>query len=266
MDAPHSEVKRQHRHSVLLVAFLAVAWIAVMALPGLAAAADPPLQVKQTVAVEYTSSGPHITYEITITNQGSEPLPGVLITDVLPAGGSLLYFSSDGRERWSSTQGETPEGMVAIWRSDAPLAAGESARLRYTIQAPPGTTTVVKDAPRVRAEGYDEIVSVETVSVALTPAPTSTATTRPTAPASSPTAQALILSPTIVATVAPSPTAAATGTPPATVRVASTTSPVSPISTRAPATSSQSIPSIIFIGVAIVIGVAMLLLLVIRKR
>ena len=239
---------------------LFVAFLAVLAVP--VSAAPPPLQVKQTGAVEYTPSGPQITYQITITNQGSEPLSGVIVTDVLPAGSSLLYFSSSDGEQWSSTQGQTPEGPVALWRSEAPLPAGQSVHLRYTLSAPAGEVRVSKVAPRARAEGFDETVLPETIVVPVTPMPTPTSAPQPVASetdtSTATNAPGVDLTPTYPAAL-PSPTAAASAATPLPSPTVADDS-----SSRTAETGRFSIP--VAVIVVVIIGVVAIILLIVTMR
>ena len=263
--------------TALMLCFLAYGILvpATLVLP-VAHAEAPPLEIEQTASVDYTEAGPQITYEASVTNTGAEPLTGVLITDVLPSGASLLYFSDPDESGWSSSQRETDSGLVALWRSPKPLNPGQKATLVYVVSIPwesVQSAEVDKDLPVASAQGWTQSAAETAVPVTIdqsqaptaTPPPTDTPTPRPTATATltpAPTA-----SPTAAASPTAVPTATQTEAAPATAAAGEVVTQAAPQAT--PATSeaagSAGIPTIVIIAVGVVVLVVIVVWLVTKK-
>jgi uncharacterized repeat protein (TIGR01451 family) len=67
----------------------------------------------------FGSAGTNVTFNLTVTNSGSAPLPHVLVSDLLPAGMSYV----------SSSPGSSNSGQQVVWPDVGPLATGTSSSL-----------------------------------------------------------------------------------------------------------------------------------------
>jgi hypothetical protein len=236
----------------------------------------PPIRVEQTATVDYTPSGPQVTYETRIVNEGDRILSGILITDVLPPQATLLYFSNLEGTNWLSTQKEVNQRHLLLWLNQEPFAPGSVARLTYVVQIPPsssGTMEIKKDLPIARADELGELSYPGQVSVLIdqsprprsietneplllsTPAPFPTPTPKPTdtpMPAASPPAVADSpeTSPTVVL-AQPSPTLAPTWTP---------------LPIPVPEAAGQTFLVIPVLGVIVVVSATVIWLLSKKKR
>ena len=262
--------------AALVLALFAVGVLS-PSVPGLhiAHAEAPPLDIEQTATIDYTDAGPQITYEALITNRGTEPLTGVLITDVLPAGANLLYFSDPDKSGWLSSQRDTESGRMALWRSPKPLGPGQTATLVYAVSVPwtaLDATELDKDIPVGSADGWTQTAEEESVVVAVdqterptpTPAPTDTPTSLPTATASN-TPEPTVTS-TTPSTPTPEPAATSAATP-----TAATIATSEPVLTSAPTVVTETTRAGIPIEAILIVIIAVILVVVIvwfivRKR
>jgi uncharacterized repeat protein (TIGR01451 family) len=203
---------RERGRTVGLFAILIVglAAVSVLLVP-VARAAAPTLLLKENADVRYTPAGPRITYDITLANQGIVPLSGVVVSDTLPTGASLLYFANAEAGKWLSTQRDTSEGRVALWLNQDSLSVGQSVTLTYVVQftwkeAPSGK--IEKRTAIARADGAVAVPAQDTVTVVMSePTPT-----QPSSPTVSPTTS--------------SPTATAMSVPPSATTISQLQSPV----------------------------------------
>ena len=265
-----------HRYSpfFIVVAFslLYSMWMLAGVLAPVAHAESPPLKIEQKATVEYAESGPRITYETTVINEGTTPLTGVLITDVLPAQANLLYFSGSEGGNWLSTE-KTEAGRVAIWINQEPLEPGGMAQLTYVVEVPwqnVESADLDKDLPVAHADGWDETASQEIIGVTLdqTLAPTATPSMTPT-PEPSPTS-----TPTVGITDTPTTTASPTTPVEPTEPVSATAQPettLTPPPTSPPAITpveDNGTSATIVIVIAVVIAIILLIAvwLVLKKR
>jgi uncharacterized repeat protein (TIGR01451 family) len=92
---------------------------------------DPPLSVGLTAALgasaDPLSVGDTVVYTVTVSNVGTDPAPGVVVTDALPAG--LSYKSATVSQGGVSVSGSTVTGTLGT------LAGGATATLTITAQA-----------------------------------------------------------------------------------------------------------------------------------
>ena len=236
----------------------------------------PPLVIEQTATIDYTDAGPQITYEALITNRGTEPLTGVLITDVLPAGANLLYFSDPDKSGWLSSQRDTESGRMALWRSPKPLGPGQTATLVYAVSVPwtaLDATELDKGIPVGSADGWTQTAEEESVVVAVdqterptpTPAPTDTPTPRPTATASN-TPEPAVTS-TAPSTSTPEPAATSVAATPTAEIMATSTPPLTSTPKVVTEPTGAGIPiELIVIVIFAVILVAVAVWFTVRKH
>ena len=236
----------------------------------------PPMRVEQTATVDYTPSGPQVTYETRIVNEGDRILSGILITDVLPPQATLLYFSNPEGANWLSTQKQVNQKNLLLWLNQEPFAPGSVVRLTYVVQVPPSSSDKIelkKGLPIVRADELGELSYPGQVSVLIdqsprprsivtneplllsTPAPFPTPTPRPTdtpMPMASPPAVADSpeTSPTVVP-AQPSATLAPTWTP---------------LPIPVPEAAGQTFLVIPVLGVIVVVSATVIWLLSKKKR
>ena len=238
----------------------------------------PPLEIEQNATVDYTDSGPQITYEAYVTNKGAEPLTGVLITDVLPSGANLLYFSDPDESGWLSSQRETEAGNLVLWLSPKPLNSGQKATLVYVVSVPwqnIESAELDKGLPVASAEGWTQTAVEDAVAVSVpidqsqaptvTPTSTGTPTARPTATASA-TPESTTTS---TAVHTPSPGPQMTRTEIVSTAASSETTPPTLIST--PAAGAEGVtagipPFVMLIALIVVILLVVVLWLAAKKR
>jgi uncharacterized repeat protein (TIGR01451 family) len=263
------QMRQQFMHYLVILA-AALAAVAICS-TAVVWAAEPSLLLKETADVQYMPAGPRISYEITLTNQGTLPLTGVVVSDTLPTGAALLYFATPDGGKWSSTQRSTTDGPVALWVNDAPLDPGQSVRLTYVVQltwkdAPPGR---IQKRTAIARAGETESSPVQDIVTALMIDPTPTQLPSPT---SAPTLTPALPPPTETATLVPSPVPTLeTEKPTLTPNI--TSSPAQPATlTSVPAAASSAAlpdsgaPWLVYIIILIVVVVAVILWLVMKKR
>jgi uncharacterized repeat protein (TIGR01451 family) len=122
--------------------------------------------------------GDRLRLTLTLTNEGTDELTGLVVNDVTPEG--TAFFGAAGPRDWMiTTPNQGGEGEV-VWRSTAPLDLGESVELEMlvTVRAESGTT-LVSPGCTVQTDGWDEPLTGPTVTVAVV-APTATPAPEPT--------------------------------------------------------------------------------------
>jgi uncharacterized repeat protein (TIGR01451 family) len=77
------------------------------------------------------------TYTLTVTNNGPDPVAGVTLTDVLPAG--LLFESLTAPAGWTATTPAAGQSGTVTAADTATLAAGATARFTLMVQENPTT-------------------------------------------------------------------------------------------------------------------------------
>ncbi len=131
------------------------------------------LSVLVTAAPPAIALGQTLTYSIAVTNDGPSPASGVVVTNVLPAGSSVISSQS--------TQGSLSTANGTITASLGLLAPGASALI--TIVVKPGAEGTAVDSATVSADQPDNNLANNTsvlaspVAAGPTPAPDTTAPT-----------------------------------------------------------------------------------------
>jgi uncharacterized repeat protein (TIGR01451 family) len=265
----HSQRCNQMRQQAIHFLLALTAMLAAVAICSTAVvwAAEPLLALKETADVQYMPAGPRISYVITLTNQGTMPLTGVVVSDTLPAGATLLYFATPDGGKWSSTQRSTANGPVALWVNEAPLLSGQSARLTYVVQltwkdAPPGRiekrTAIARAAEAESSPAQDTVTAlmIDPTPTQL-PSPTSAPALTPTPPP--PIETSIPVAPSLVPTLQ-------TEKPTATPNITSSLMPQATMTVVPTAVPDRKSSWLAYIITLIVILVAVILWLVMKKR
>jgi uncharacterized repeat protein (TIGR01451 family) len=117
--------------------------------------------------------GDRLVFTLTLMNEGTETLGGLVVSDVTPEG--TAFMGASGPRDWMiTTPRQGGEGEI-LWRSTAPLQSAESVALEFvvTVQSQ-GGTSLESQGFVVQADGWTETLVGPTVTVdILTPTSTS---------------------------------------------------------------------------------------------
>lgn len=146
-------------------------WLAGSAIPHAAQqAAD--LRVEKRADVDQIAPGGRVRLVLTLANEGTADLTGLVVTETVPEGTG--FFGASGPRDWMITTPRQDEQGSVTWRSTAPLAPGDSAELVIvvTVRAE-GGTRVVSRGCTIDASGWGEPLTGPAVTVTVV-APTAT--------------------------------------------------------------------------------------------
>jgi uncharacterized repeat protein (TIGR01451 family) len=124
------------------------------------------------VDVPQSVPGDKLLFTLTLTNEGTEELGSLVVSDVTPDG--TVFMGASGPRDWMiTTPFQGAEGEI-LWRSTAPLRPDESAVLEFvvTVQSQ-GGTRLESQGFRVEADGWTDVLVGPPVTVdVLTPTST----------------------------------------------------------------------------------------------
>ena len=196
---------------VISIVLALVLFVAMSIIPSAVEAQGPPLTVSKSASPDPVVAGEELTYMVTITNTGREPLTGGMMTDVVPRHTRFILVSGRGGNWWMQTPSLGGQGEI-LWKLDGSLAPDQVSHLRFVVRAEmTNAEPIVSQGCRVMAEGWDAIVSEAVTTEVLLPTPTPMLLPTPVPP--TPTPLPTLASPTIAPgptlvppTVRPSPT------------------------------------------------------------
>jgi uncharacterized repeat protein (TIGR01451 family) len=164
-------------------AIIALALTLSLSLPHTVRAQRPAdLRLDKRVDARQSVPGDRLVFTLTLTNEGTTELGGLVVSDVTPEG--TAFMGASGPRDWMiTTPRQGGEGEI-LWRSAAPLRPAESVALEFvvTIQSQ-GGTSLESQGFMVRADGWTEALVGPTVTVDVL-SPTSTPTPAPVEPPS----------------------------------------------------------------------------------
>lgn len=130
------------------------------------------LRLDKDVDARQSVPGDRLVFTLTLTNEGTAELGGLVVSDVTPVG--TAFVGASGPRDWMiTTPRQGGEGKI-LWRSTAPLQPAESVALEFvvTVQSQ-GGTSLKSQGCRVRADGWTDALTGPTVTVdVLTPTST----------------------------------------------------------------------------------------------
>ncbi len=99
------------------------------------AQASTNLALEQRVDVNSASPGDRLTFTLILTNTGSQPLTGLMVSDMTPTG--TVFFGASGPRSWMITTPLQDRSGDAIWRNTAAVQPNERVELQLivTVQA-----------------------------------------------------------------------------------------------------------------------------------
>src|SRR5207248_11512740 len=100
----------------------------------------PQLQISKTADVTSARPGDFITYTISVTNAGTGPATGGIITDSIPANTSLVQIFEGG----------TQHGNSVVWNL-ATGNPGSTATVHFRVQVQQGASGAVNNVAQVRS-------------------------------------------------------------------------------------------------------------------
>jgi uncharacterized repeat protein (TIGR01451 family) len=119
--------------------------------------------------------GDRLGFTLILTNEGSDELTGLVVSDITPAG--TVFFGAAGPRDWMiTTPGQGQEGQV-FWRSTAALGPGKSVELVLLVNVrAESEETLTSQGFTVQAAGWNAPVegpalTIPVVKPAATPAP-----------------------------------------------------------------------------------------------
>lgn len=190
--------------AVVGIILLLILLVAMPLIPSAAEAQGPPLVVSKSASPDPVVAGGELTYIVTITNTGHEPLTGVMMTDVVPRHTTFVLVSGQGGNWWMQTPPLGGQGEIT-WKLDGPLAPDQISHLRFVVRTEAtNAEPIVSQVCRVMAEGWDAIVGEAVTTQVLSPTPTPLPTPVPAmvtpAPGPTPVPPTARLSPTFLPT------------------------------------------------------------------
>jgi uncharacterized repeat protein (TIGR01451 family) len=241
--------------SVVVIGLL----VAMPLIPSVVEAQSPPLTISKSASPDPIVAGDELTYIITITNTGHEPLGGVLMTDAVPRHTTFVLASGRGGDWWMQKPRPGEPGEI-LWRHNGPLVPGQVSSLHFVVRTETSKAEpIVSQGCRVIAEGWDTMVSEPVTTEVLLPTPTPKPLPTPVPPTATPL-------PTPVPPTA-TPTPGPTPVPP-TTRPSPTSLPT-PQKDQASQASSFRPPfgrAALLIGLGVIIAVLIPLLMWLAKK
>lgn len=155
---------------------IALALMLTLGLPRTVRAQRPAdLRLDKVADARQSVPGDRLVFTLTLTNEGTAELDGLIVSDVTPEG--TAFMGASGPRDWMiTTPNQGAEGEI-LWRSTAPLQPAESVALEFvvTVQSQAGPS-LKSQGCTVQADGWTDALVGPTVTVdVLTP----TSTPRP---------------------------------------------------------------------------------------
>lgn len=93
------------------------------------------LALEQRVDITSVSPGDRLTFTLILTNTGSQPVTGLIVSDTTPKG--TVFFGASGPRSWLITTPAQDQSGDAVWRNTAALQPNERVELQLlvTVQA-----------------------------------------------------------------------------------------------------------------------------------
>jgi len=143
----------------------------------IAAYAQPPvaLRLDKRSSAAQVAPGDRLGFVLTLTNDGTNELTRLIVSDVTPEG--TVFFGASGPRDWMiTTPQQGGEGRIT-WRSTGSLGPGQSVELKLLVTVRmTGSGTLTSSGFTVQAQGWDKPLISPAVTVAVvrptaTPAP-----------------------------------------------------------------------------------------------
>jgi uncharacterized repeat protein (TIGR01451 family) len=177
--------------------------VAISIVPSAVEAQSPPLAISKSASPDPVVTGEELTYIITITHTGHDPLTGVVMTDVVPRDTTFVLASGRGGDWWMRTPPLGGQGEI-VWKLDGPLVPDQVSHLRFVVRVEAtNAEPIVSQGCQVMAEGWDTMVSEVVTTQVLLTSPTPAPLAAPVPPTATPVPTSV--SPTAIPTPGPTP-------------------------------------------------------------
>jgi len=152
---------------------IALALMLTLGLPRTVRAQRPvDLRLEKHADARQSVPGDRLVFTLTLTNEGTAELDGLIVSDVTPEG--TAFMGASGPRDWMITTPHQGAGGEILWRSTTSLQPAESVVLEFvvTVQSQAGPS-LKSQGCRVQADGWADALVGPTVTVDVV-TPTST--------------------------------------------------------------------------------------------